>query len=264
MQQVLNDLRELKLSAMASKFEELCASPLNQELSVHEHIELMVNAQLTVKRNRKIQRLQRESGLNCSIRMEDLEFDEKRGLKRSQYLEFMRLDFISQHQNIVIAGATGCGKTHLASAIGNKACIEGKQVKFVKLPVFLDELTISRKNGEFVKLLQGLLQVDLLILDDFGITPIDEVQRHDLLTIIDDRYRLKSTIITSQLEVKAWHRYLGEPTVADAIMDRVLSQSHRIELVGASLRWKSGVGIQEPVAAVNKVTVSKELPPKKS
>ncbi len=147
-------------------------------------------------------------------------------------------DFMTTHQNIVITGATGCGKTHLASAIGNKACIDGYRVKFVKLPVFLEELQLSHINGGFMKLLQQLMQVDLLILDDFGITPINESQRHDLLTIIDDRYKLKSTIFTSQLPIKSWHAYLGEPTLADAILDRVLSQTLRVELKGKSLRWK--------------------------
>lgn len=250
MQQILNELRELNLSAMASKFEELCSSPLNQELSTQEQLELMVNAQITARRNRKIQRLQRESGLNSNVKMDDLELSDKRGLTRRQYLEFMRLDFIRQHQNILITGATGCGKTYLASALGNQACIEEWRVKLVKLPVFLDELTLSRHNGEFYKLLQRLLQVDLLILDDFGITPINETQRHDLLTIVDERYRLKSTIITSQLEVSAWHGYLGEPTVADAILDRVLSQSHRVALAGESLRWKNAVGNQDTAVKV--------------
>ena len=104
--------------------------------------------------------------------------------------------------------------------------------------MFLEELQLSHTNGGFMKLLQNLMQVDLLILDDFGITPINESQQHDLLTIIDDRYKLKSTIFTSQLPVKSWHKYLGEPTLADAILDRVLSQAIRIELKGDSLRWK--------------------------
>ncbi len=235
--QLIKDLKELKLSAMAAKLEELQQAPLNQNLSAYEYLELLTHAELTAKRNRKIKRLQHGSNLNTSIRMEDIESDEKRGLARSQYLNLMRLDFMRQAQNIVITGATGCGKTHLASGIGNKACIEGYKVKFVKLPLFLEELKLSHSNGGFLKLLQNLLQFDLLILDDFGVTAIDDSQRHDLLTIIDDRYKLKSTIITSQLAVKAWHSYLGEPTLADAILDRILSQSHRIELKGKSLRW---------------------------
>ena len=240
MQQVINDLKELKLSAMAISLEEQRHNPLNQSLSFEERLGLLVHTELTGRRNRKINKLLRSSSLKPGIRMEDIECDEKRGLKRSTFLNLMRLDFMSVHQNIVITGATGCGKTHLACAIGNKACIEGYKVKFVRLPVFLEELQLSHTNGGFMKLLHQLMQVDLLILDDFGITPINESQRHDLLTIIDDRYKLKSTIFTSQLPVKSWHTYLSEPTVADAILDRVLSQAIRIELKGKSLRWKDG------------------------
>ena len=240
MQQLIMDLKELKLIAMAANLEEQRQVPLNQSLSFEERLSLLVHAEITARRNRKINRLLRSSALKPGIMIEDVECDEKRGLKRSIFLSIMRMDFMQTHQNIVITGATGCGKTHLACAIGNKACIEGYKVKFVKLPIFLEELHLSHANGGFMKLLQQLMTVDLLILDDFGITPINESQRHDLLTIIDERYKLKSTIFTSQLPVKAWHKYLGEPTLADAILDRVLSQSSRIDLKGKSLRWKDG------------------------
>jgi DNA replication protein DnaC len=238
MQQLMTDLKELKLAAMAASLDAQRQQPLNQNLSFEERLELLVHAEITERRNRKIKRLLHSSGLKPGVRIEDIECDEKRGLKRSMYLSLLRLDFMTLHQNIVITGATGCGKTHLACAIGNKACIEGHRVKFIKLPIFLEELQLSHTNGGFMNLLQKLMQVDLLILDDFGITPINESQRHDLLTIIDDRYRLKSTIINSQLPVKYWHSYLGEPTLADAILDRVLSQTNRVELTGKSLRWK--------------------------
>ncbi len=237
MTQLLKELRELKLSAMARLVEEQRLHPSNQTLSFEERLELLVHAELTGRKNRRIHKLLRSSALKPGIRMEDINSDEKRGLAREVYLNLMRLDFITNHQNVVITGATGCGKTHLACAIGNKACIEGHKVKFVKLPVFLEELQLSHTTGGFMKLLQQLMQVDVLILDDFGITPINESQRHDLLTIIDDRYGLKSTIFTSQLPIKSWHKYLSEPTVADAILDRVLSQMVRIELKGKSLRW---------------------------
>jgi DNA replication protein DnaC len=238
MTQLLKELRELKLSAMASLIEEQRLHPSNQTLSFEERLELLVHAELTGRKNRKINRLLQSSALKPGIRMEDINSDEKRGLSRDNYLSLMRLDFITKHQNVVITGATGCGKTHLECAIGNKVCIEGYRVKFVKLPVFLEELQLSHTTGGFMKLLGQLMQVDVLILDDFGITPINESQRHDLLTIIDDRYGLKSTIFTSQLPVKSWHKYLSEPTLADAILDRVLSQMVRIELTGKSLRWK--------------------------
>jgi DNA replication protein DnaC len=238
MQQLISDLRELKLSAMAANLEEQRHVPLNQNLSFEERLGLLVHAEMTGRRNRKINRLLRSSELKPGIRIEDVECDEQRGLKRTMFLSLVRLDFMHTHQNIVITGATGCGKTHLACAIGNKACIESYKVKFVKLPVFLEELHLSHVHGGFMQLLSQLMTIDLLILDDFGITPINESQRHDLLTIIDDRYKLKSTIFTSQLPVKSWHAYLGEPTLADAILDRVLSQSTRVELQGKSLRWK--------------------------
>jgi DNA replication protein DnaC len=239
MQAILQQLRELKLSAMATHFEEQMNSPSNQNLSFEDRLELLLYAEITAKRNRKIHRLLKSSKLLSNVRLEDIEYDEKRGLERSKFMSLMRLDFITNHQNIIITGATGCGKTYLANAIGNKACIEGYKVKFIKLPVFLEEMQLSHSNGNFLKLMSQLLQFDLLILDDFGITTINESQRHDLFTIIDDRYKIKSTIITSQLPAKSWHKYLNDPTLADAILDRVLSQSTRIELTGQSLRWKN-------------------------
>ena len=238
MPQLIRELRELKLPAMAVGIEELRKTPMNQNLSFEEQFGLLVHAELTGRKNRRINKMLRSSALKPGIRMEDIECDEKRGLKRDIYLSLLRLDFMANHQNIVITGSTGCGKTHLACAIGNKACIEGFKVKFVKLPVFLEELQLSHSTGGFMKLLQQLMQIDLLILDDFGITPINESQRHDLLTIIDDRYKLKSTIFTSQLPIKSWHKYLAEPTLADAILDRVLSQTVRVNLRGESMRWK--------------------------
>lgn len=245
MPQLIRELKELKLSAMAAGIEEFRQNQVNQNLSFEEQLGLLVHAELTGRKSRRINRLLQSSSLKPGVRMEDIECDEKRGLKRDLYLSLLRLDFMSNHQNIVITGATGCGKTHLACAIGNKACIEGYRVKFVKLPVFLEELQLSHSNGGFMKLLQQLMQIDLLILDDFGITPINELQRHDLLTIIDDRYKLKSTIFTSQLPVKSWHKYLAEPTLADAILDRVLSQTVRVNLRGESMRWKDKLMTEE-------------------
>lgn len=238
MSQLISELKELKLSAMAAGIEDFRKNQVNQNLSFEEQLGLLVHAELTGRKSRRINRMLQSSSLKPGVRMEDIECDDKRGLKRDLYLSLLRLDFMSNHQNIVITGATGCGKTHLACAIGNKACVEGYRVKFVKLPVFLEELQLSHTNGGFMKLLQQLMQIDLLILDDFGITPINELQRHDLLTIIDDRYKLKSTIFTSQLPVKSWHKYLAEPTLADAILDRVLSQTVRVNLRGESMRWK--------------------------
>lgn len=251
MSQLIKELRELKLSAIAEGVEELRKNQLNQNLSFEEQLELLVHKELTDKKNRRINRMMKSSELKPGVRMEDIEYDEKRGITKDLYLSLMRLDFISNHQNIVITGATGCGKTHLACGIGNKSCIEGYKVKFIKLPLFLEELQISRTNGVFMKLFQQLIQIDVLILDDFGITAINESQKHDLLTIIDDRYKLKSTIITSQLPIKSWHKYLNEPTLADAILDRILSQSIRVDLQGESKRWQDKINKGENLNDLN-------------
>jgi DNA replication protein DnaC len=150
----------------------------------------------------------------------------------------LKLEFITKHENIIITGATGCGKTYLACAIGNKACIEGYSVKFIKLPTFLEEIQISHETGTFSQLLSKLMSFDVLILDDFGLNSvINNSQLTDLFNIIDERHKLKSTIITSQLSTDVWHSYLNNPTLADAILDRVLSQADKIELTGDSLRW---------------------------
>lgn len=237
MQQLIRDLKELKLNGMAQCLEEQQSSLLNKDLSFEERLELIVHHELTLKRNRKINRLLKMANLKHNISLENMKYSDNSGLKRSQLLSLMKLDFIMRKQNVLITGATGCGKTHLACAIGNKACIEGYMVKFVKLPLFLEELQLHHKTGTFMRLLQSLMKYDLLILDDFGISAIDAAQLHDLFNIIDERYQLKSTIITSQLPVKSWHSYLGDPTIADALLDRFLSQADRVELQGESLRW---------------------------
>lgn len=235
MQQIIDVLRELKLQGIID-----CITTqdiLKQDLSFEEKLEFLLYYELTLRKNKKIKRLFQDSKLRQNIAIENIKFDPEKGLTRSHLLSLMRLEFITQHRNLIITGATGCGKTYLASAIGNKACIEGYTVKFIKLPTFLDEIKISHATGDFIKMLNKLIAYDLLILDDFGLTNIEETQLHDLFNIIDERYKLKSIIITSQLPTSSWHDYFKNPTIADAILDRLLSQTDKIELLGESLRW---------------------------
>ena len=147
-----------------------------------------------------------------------------------------KCDFVKHHQNILITGATGCGKTYLACAISNQACRLGYKARYLLLTRFLDEMSMSHADGSYSQLMMQLHKYDVLILDDFGLTAINAKQRHDLFNLIEDRYQLKSTIITSQYPVSKWHEYLGEPTIADAILDRMAENAHRIELDGDSLR----------------------------
>jgi len=236
MQKILSGLKELKLHGMLQCFED--ESFNDSSLSFTEKLEYLIHYELAAKKNKRIERLLANSNLKSKIRIEELNHSDERGLSRSLLLRLMKLEFLSQHKNLVITGATGCGKTHLANAIGTKACIEGYSVKLVKMPLFLEEMQLYHQTGTFNKLLTKLMQFDLLILDDYGITNINEQQLHDLFNIIDERYQLKSTIITSQLPVSAWHEYLNNPTLADAILDRLLSQSEKIDLSGESLRWE--------------------------
>jgi len=236
MEQLIIHLRELKLLGMVNCLE--TQDILNQDLTFEEKFDFLLHHELTHKKNKKIARLLSNSKLKHNVRLEDIHDDSSRGLDRSMLLKLLKLEFITKHENIIITGATGCGKTYLACAIGNKACIEGYSVKFIKLPTFLDEIQISHETGTFSQLLSKLMSFDVLILDDFGLNSvINNSQLTDLFNIIDERHKLKSTIITSQLSTDVWHSYLNNPTLADAILDRVLSQADKIELTGDSLRW---------------------------
>ena len=142
---------------------------------------------------------------------------------------------------IAITGASGCGKTFMACAIGHKACRLGYKVRYIHLPRFIEDISIAHADGSYTKIMTQLNKIDLLILDDFGLTPITSKQCHDLFNIIEERHQLKSTIITSQLPIDKWHQYLGEPTIADAILDRILQNVNRIEMGGESMRKRKNI-----------------------
>jgi DNA replication protein DnaC len=235
MNTIVTTLKELKLHGMANCLE--TQDILQQNLTFEEKLDFLLHYEITLRKNKKINRLLSDARLRHSARMEDIKSEELQGMSRAQLLSLMRLTFIEEHRNLIITGATGCGKTYLACAIGNKACIEGYSVKFIKLPTFLEEIKVSHQTGTITKLLNKLISYDLLILDDLGLTDINEEQLHDIFNIIDERYKLKSIIITSQLPTSTWHGYFKYPTIADAILDRLLSQADRIELTGDSLRW---------------------------
>lgn len=233
----LNQLRHLKLTGMAQAFSEQLEQPPTQDLSFNERFALLVDRESFARGNRRIENLLRQAKLRQQACIEEIDYHHPRNLNKSQFVSLIECNFVRQHHNLIITGPTGCGKSYLACAIGNQACRQGLSVRYIRLPRFLEELTIAHADGSYGRLLVHLLKVDLVILDDFGLDPaLTQEQRRDLFNIIEDRHQFKSTLITSQLPVKHWHDYIGEPTTADAILDRILEKTHRIELKGESMR----------------------------
>jgi DNA replication protein DnaC len=233
----LTQLRQLKLTGMEQAFSEQLEQPPIQNLSFDERFALLVDRELSTRGNRRIANLLRQAKLRQQACVEDIDYSHSRNLNKSQFASLISCDFVRQRANLIITGPTGCGKSYLACALGHQACRHGLSVKYIRLPRFLEELIIAHADGSYGRLLVMLLKVDLLILDDFGLEPpLSPEQRRDIFNIIEDRHQIKSTVITSQLPVKHWHDYIGEPTTADAILDRVLEKTHRVELKGASMR----------------------------
>jgi DNA replication protein DnaC len=235
-EQTQQSLRELKLFGMAKSFDEQCAQPEQQALSFEERFGLMVDREVTERKNRRLKTLLHSAKLRQSACTEDIDYRHARGLERSQMANLVTCDFVHRLQNLIITGPTGCGKSWLACAIGNQACRQNLSVRYLRVSRLLEDLRISHADGSYSKLLNQLAKIDLIILDDFGLEPLNATDRKDLFEIVEDRHKRKSTLITSQVAVKHWHDYIGEPTLADAILDRLHHNSHQLQLKGNSMR----------------------------
>jgi DNA replication protein DnaC len=241
--QTVEALLRLKLVGMARGYEQQLEQPATFDLSFDERLALLVSIEETEREERRQIRLLRLARLRQPAAcVEDIDYRHPRGLERSRMASLVTCDFIRQKQNLHITGPTGTGKSWLACALGHQACRQGHSVRYERVPRLLETLRLARGDGSLPKKLQALAKIELLILDDFGLKPLAQMERHDLLEVIEDRHGLRSTLVTSQLPVKVWHEYLGEPTVADAILDRLLNNAHRLELRGESLR-KNGNGL---------------------
>lgn len=231
-------LLKLKLFGMATAFARQLEQPAVVEaLSFEQRFAFLVEAETTNRDDRRLRRLLQLAALRQEAAMEDVDFRTERGLDRSVMSALATIEWVRRRQNLHITGPTGTGKSWLACAFGNGACRQGLSVKYERVPRLLESLRVGRGDGSYGKRLTALAKTDLLILDDFAIKPLVQSERHDLLEVIEERHGRRSTLVTSQLPVKLWHEYLGEdPTVADALLDRLLSNSHRLELRGDSLR----------------------------
>lgn len=238
-QQTLSTLRSLKLSGMADAFARQLEQPSTHDLAFEERFALLVDREATHRDSRRLQRLLQMAHLKQQACVEDIDYKHRRGLDRSRMAALVTCDWIRAHQQLHITGPTGSGKSWLACALGQQACRQGLSVRYERSSRLLDELRIARGDGSLQKQFSALAKTDLLILDDFGLKPLAQLERLDLLDLIEDRYHTRSTLVTSQLPVEHWHEYVGDPTIADALLDRLLNNAHRLLLKGESMRKKA-------------------------
>ena len=235
-QPTLDTLNQLKLHGMAIALSEQMTQTSAQSLPFEDRLGLLVERELTYRENRRLTRLLQLAQLKERAALEDLDFRARRGLDRAQLASLSSCDWIRQHQNLLIHGATGCGKTFLGCALAHQACRQGLSALYLRAPRLFDELSLCHADGSFRKRLAAIAKVDLVVIDDFAIAPIGPRERTDLLELLDDRVGARSTLITSQLPIEHWHEYIGDPTLADAILDRLLHSAHKIHLEGESMR----------------------------
>lgn len=230
-------LRELRLPAMIAEYRRQMELPATQSLSFDDRLAMMVDAECLTRFNKRLKRLIRQANLRePSACLEDLNYDPRRDLDKTLVARLSDCIWIRESRNVIITGACGTGKTYLASAFGNAACRLGLKVRSVRVTRLLTDLFVGRGDGSYNRILNDLKKPDLLILDDFGIAPLDPAACRDLLEVVDERHGSKATLITAQLPVSGWHGIFEDPTVADAVLDRLVHNAYRFQLAGPTLR----------------------------
>ena len=232
----LDKLQDLRFTGMAKALTEQMALPDIDELSFEERLGLLVDREMTEREDRRLTTRLRQAKLKQNACIEDIDFKQPRGLDKSLILDLAQCQWIRKHLNLLITGPTGVGKTWVACALAQKACREGFTSLYLRLPRLLQELPIAKGDGTYTRLMNRLAKVDVLILDDWGLSKLIAEQRRDLLEILEDRHDTRSTIVTSQLPLDQWHHIIGDPTLADAILDRLVHNAYKINLKGESMR----------------------------
>jgi DNA replication protein DnaC len=235
-QKTLELMRSLRLIGMADRYNAIMETPIHQRPDAVVILAQLVEAEELYRNNRRMLSAIKNARFRYQASLNDVIYSDQRNITREIITSLADCSFVDRGENIIITGATGCGKSYLASALGYQACTKGKRVAYFSLPKLLSKLKSDKLDGSFRKEIDRIENKNLLILDDWGLTPLDTAARLALLQIIEDRHSRYSTIITSQLPISAWHQYINENTVADAILDRIIHQAHRIELKGESLR----------------------------
>lgn len=233
---LFEQLKTLRCQGMLEAFQEQLKSPDINHLSFDERFALMVERELCVREDRRMTNRLRQAKLREQACLEDIDYSQERQLSKTVIARLAQCNWIARKENLLITGSTGAGKTYLACAFANQACRQGYGARYIRLPKLFQEITIAKADGSYIKLMEYVSKLSLLILDDWGVAPMTDANRRDLLEIIDDRYMRSSTLITSQLPVSAWHDTIGDATLGDAILDRLLHNAHRIEVAGPSMR----------------------------
>ena len=235
---IVDQLHQLRLSGMAKALTAQVQQAEINQLLFEDRLSLLIDSELAERESRQNAARLKRAKLKQPATPEDVDFRHPRGLDRTLFARLMTGRWVSEHQNVLICGPTGVGKTFLACALANQACRQGRSAFYARLPRLLPALTLGRGDGSYAKTLAQLAKTDVLIIDDWALAPLTDESRRDLLEIFDDRHGTRSTIITSQLPVQHWHEAIGDPTLADAILDRLVHQAHTLNLTGESLRKK--------------------------
>jgi len=240
-EETLQKLIEMKMLTMAQAMRELMQSAPSEQMSFEDKLGLLVDREWSERDNRRVARRLKEARIGASASLEGVDCESARGLDKVLVRQLMTCQWAKQKQNVIITGATGTGKSFLASALAEAACRHGLRALFVRVPRIVEEIAVARVSGQYASTLAKIARVDVVVLDDFLLAPMAEAERRDLLELLEDRYSRASTVITSQMSTKTWHEALNDPTIADAICDRVLHNAHFIQLQGPSMRQKKGL-----------------------
>jgi len=236
LEQTFAKLHQMQLHGIAQALRDQLQQPGISELSFEERVSLLVDQEWTIRDNRRMTRLLQQARLRLQASIEDIDFKTPRGLDRSVILRLAQCDWIRNAHNVLITGPTGAGKTYLACALAHRACREGFPALYIRLPNLFQQLAMARADGSYPKLMKRIVRAKVLVIDDWGIGAMAASERRDLFEVIEDRHAISSTIVATQLPMTLWHEHIRDPTLADAILDRLLHNAYKIQLTGDSMR----------------------------